>query len=244
VGGVVLVLVSIVVLAVLFNIPGSASVAWPDQGCTTALVVGLRGNGDGTDSYGGMGGDTRGVVNHLLPKLQSRLPTAAVPFLYDTGPTVQVGGHIKTGSQALVSFMTVRHQKCANERWVLVGQSEGAAIVHWSLGSLPYQVAAVVLLADPTWVSDARYAVADGSGYGVISQPMLGADAGFGPITDHVPARMAGRVRSHCLRGDPACDFSGLALLQRARGIDIHTSYRYHSALLEDAATFAASQVR
>jgi cutinase len=235
-----LVLVGIAMLAVLFNIPGSTSVEWPDQACTGALVVGLRGNGDA----GGMGGDTLGVVDHLLPKLQSRLSTAAVPFPYDTGPLVEAGGHIKSGSQALVRVMTARHENCPNEQWVLIGQSEGAAIVHRSLASLPDQVAAVVLLADPTWISGARYNVAGITGYGVISQPLFGADAGFGPITDDVPAGMAGRVRSYCLRGDPACDFNFLALLNGARVIDIHTSYRSHSFLLEDAATFAASNVR
>lgn len=238
--GAALVLAGMVVLAVLFNIPGSSQVAWPEQDCTDALIVGLRGNGDA----GGMGGDTGGVVDHLLPKLQRRLTTTAVAFLYDTGPAVEVGGHIKSGSHALVSFMTARHQKCANEQWVLIGQSEGAAIVHSSLPSLPDQVAAVVLLADPIWISGAPYNVADDIGYGIISQPMFGTVAGFGSIVDDVPTSMAGRVRSYCLREDPACDFNAIALFKGARLIEIHTSYRYHSALLEDAATFAASHVQ
>jgi cutinase len=234
--GVVLLLAATTALAALFNVPGSASVAWPGQGCTAVLIVGLRGNGDDMDSFGGMGGDTKGVVDHLLPKLQSRLPTAALPFLYDTGPAVQVGGHIQTGAQALIGFLTARHQKCAGERWMLVGQSEGAAVVHRSLASLPDQVAAVVLLADPTWVAGARYNVAEITGYGVLAQLMLGAN-------DVVPPSLQNRVRSYCLREDPVCDFSALALLNRARGADVHTSYRNHPDLLEAAAAFAASQV-
>ncbi len=169
-----------------------------------------------------MGGDAEEVVDHLLPKLQLRMPTTAVGFHYETGPLVEVAGHIRSGSAALVSFLRARSGSCPTEQWVLIGQSEGAAIVHMSLASLPGQVAAVVLLADPIWVVASSYNFpverdhvahrANLSGYGAITRPLLGTGVGFDHIRDSVPPGMTDRVRSYCLREDSiACPVAPLA---------------------------------
>jgi hypothetical protein len=224
--------------------PGSVNVPAPTSPCEALLVVGLRGNGDGVgpQSFEGQGGDTHGVVERLSPMLRA-VPNRVVPFLYDTGPWHQVGGHMESGARAVVAWLDGRGHQCPNERWILIGQSEGAGVLHLSAPRLSQRVAAVVLLADPIRVAGAAYDAGVTTANGLLARPLLGPTAGA--VRDDVPPVMAGRFWSYCLVDDPVCDTAPLdfvsGVVKKLAGSDVHTSYRNHPDVMERAARFAAA---
>lgn len=212
--------------------------------CGPLLVVGLRGNGDPLERDRGMGEDTWAVAQRLSRRLPPGLHAALAGFPYDTGPAWRVVDHVPPASKQLATYLADRHQRCPRERLVLIGQSEGAAVVHLALPSVGSQLAAAVLLADPARLGDAPYDVPRSSRGGLLAGVLLGGWGSLlgGAVRDDVPASAASRLRSYCLRGDPVCESSPLAILQAWRS-SVHTSYRYNpDGVADAAAAFAASR--
>jgi hypothetical protein len=228
----------------VFYFPGPGIPRVWAPGCTTVLVVGLRGNGDTIEYDHGMGGDSWAVAERVGITLSGRLDVAFVGFTYNSGPWWRIGGHIESASIALSWYLSDRHRKCPSETLTLIGQSEGAAVVHLTLPSIGSQLAAAVLLADPLRVANSAYDATNGTHDGILTHLLLGAWRGVGPLRDVVPASMTTRVRSYCLRDDPVCDPSPATLWQRVKGTDVHTTYRYNPDCVADrAASFAASRL-
>jgi hypothetical protein len=236
--------VAIAVAAAVFAAPGPGVAGTPAPACAQALVVGLRGNGDTLDHDDGMGGDAATVARRLRDRLSGRLGVTLVGYPYTTGPWWRVGGHVRSAAAALTRYLDERRRTCPAERLALIGQSEGAAVVHLALPSAGPQLAVAVLLADPLRVARSVYdAAPDAPDDGVLAHLLLGAWAGAGPVRDVVPPALTARVRSYCLTEDPVCDPGAGDLWRRVEGgVDVHTTYRLDPEGIADrAADFAAA---
>jgi len=216
----------------------------PRPDCAAVLVVALRGIGDPVDRDQGMGADTLPVVDRIRARLGGRLALAAAGFPYDTGPAWRVVDHVRSAAGELGAYLASRRRRCPGERLVLVGQSEGAAVIHLALPATGDQLAAVVLLADPARVAGAPYDTAVGRHDGVLARVLLGGWGGLlgGGVRDDVPASMASRVRSYCLPGDAVCDADPARALPALHS-HVHSSYRRNPGGVADAAAdFAAAR--
>lgn len=228
-----------VALAISFFSPGPAPTSSSAPACASVLIVGLRGNGDGPDAGHGMGDDSWAVAGRVEDALASRPPIRAIGFPYDPGPALRLGGHVRTAAVGLAAFAADRHSRCPAERLLLIGQSEGAAIVHLALARVGSQLAAAVLLADPLRVAGSAYDDLGNHEDGLLVQVLLGSWGGVGPVQDVVPIAFTSRVRSYCLSADPVCDATPANLAGRVR-TDVHTTYRFNPGGIADrAAGFA-----
>jgi hypothetical protein len=231
--------------AALVLAPTPAPPAVPVPACSAVLVVGLRGSGDPLTRDGGMGADTAAVAHRLSRQLPAGLAVTLLGYPYDSGPVWRVAKHVTAAAGQLGGYLAGRHRRCPVERLIVIGQSEGAAVVHLALPALGAQLAAAVLLADPARLAGAPYDASGGSHDGILAGPLLGGWRGLvgGDLRDNVPAPMAMRVSSYCLPGDAVCDAGPSALLQ-AFWSGVHTSYRNNPGGVADAAAaFAASHV-
>jgi Cutinase len=238
--------VALAVAAAVFFAPDQGPVAAAALPCSPALLVALRGNGDTLDGDGGMGADAWAVAQRLRERLSAgglELLTAGYP--YRTGPWWRIGGHVRSASAALAGSLSDRHRRCPSERLALIGQSEGAAVVHLTLPSIGPQLAVAILMADPLRIASSPYDAASSPHDGVLTTLLLGAwPGGTGPARDVVPSSLTPVVRSYCLAEDPVCDPSPGSLWRRARGDSVHTTYRLNpNGIADRAAGFAASRL-
>jgi hypothetical protein len=239
------VVVTVLAVGVVFLYdPGPGPRTPPARGCAAALVVGLRGNGDGFDAGHGLGDDSWAVAGRLAARLDGRLDATSIGFPYATGPGQQIVAHVDAASKALGAYLRARQRRCPAERLVLIGQSEGAAVVHLALPSIGGQLAGAVLLADPARLAASPYDVIRSTHDGILARVLLGRWTGLlGTPRDVVPASMTARVRSYCLPTDPVCDPSPATELQGVFG-GVHTSYRDNPDGVADmAAGFAAARL-
>lgn len=141
----------LIVAALIPLQPGTAHANW----CADVDVVVARGTGEP-----GWLGDV--VGNQLYGYLQDRLPrtTTAYSVAYPADYSFNLGW----GSSDLVSHLTSQVAACPAQSFVLVGYSQGAAVVHAALGTgavswypnraqlPPYladHVSAILLFGDP-----------------------------------------------------------------------------------------------
>ena len=237
-------LVLLVVAATLFD-PSPGSPTLPNPPCKQVLVLGFRGNGDSLDRDHGMGGDVSAVKQRLESRLARLVDSGSAAFPYATGPVWLVPQHVTTASRLLSAYLTGRHQVCPAERWVLMGQSEGAAVVHLALPSVTNSLTTAVLLADPARVAGTAYDTLTTRWNGVLAPLLLSSQWSLtGPrVNDDLPTRMTDYVRSYCLAEDPVCNFSPGAVPHVFHS-SVHTSYRLNPDGVADAAAdFAAARV-
>jgi cutinase len=196
-------------LAFVVATPASAAT------CTDVQVVVARGTGE-PGALGILVGDP--VFAALGTRLAGRsLSSYAVNYPADLSSTSP-----GTGNRDLVSHVTAAAAGCPNQRYVLVGYSQGANVVDNSIGvssagalvggpivatipaSLEPRVAAVLLFGNPI--------------------RMLGRS---------VTGTYASRTLDLCASGDPVCQFGGSNILA-------HLSYGQNAG---QAAAFAASRL-
>jgi hypothetical protein len=212
----------------------------PDREARTLLIVGLRGHGDPVDAGLGMGADALAVAERVASRVAGHYDVAMAGFPYVSGPRWRIRHHIRAGALALRAFLDGRPRD-AHERLILIGQSQGAAVLHLALPGLGDRFAAAVLLADPLRVARGPCDDLATPHGGILANVLLGPLGGLGPAREVIPESMAARVRSFCLPGDPVCEADLAALRGRRRG-DVHTSYRLNRESIADrAADFAAA---
>jgi len=235
---------AIIVAAALLFDPSPGSSSLPDPPCSAVLIIGLRGNGDPLDQDHGMGGDVWAVTERLTARLAGQAEAGWTAFPYSTGPPWLAPQHAASASRQLSSYLARRRQLCPAEHWVLIGQSEGAAVVHLALPTTMDARMTVVLVADAARVAGTAYDTLASRWNGVMAPLVLSRWTLQGPaVQDSLPARMADRARSYCLAGDPVCNFSPGALPQLLHG-SVHTSYRRNpDGIADAAASFAAAHV-
>ncbi|NNH70766.1 cutinase family protein [Nocardia uniformis] len=177
--------------------------------CADVDVVVVRGTGEP-----GWLGDV--VGNPLYGMLQDRLPvsTSAYPVAYPADHSFNLGA----GTQNLVGHLNYQAATCPGQRFVLVGYSQGAAVVHAALGTgaVNWYPGRVQLPGDIAWRVSAVLLFGD---------PMRAI--GWG-----VPGEYAGRTGNWCTGGDPICGGGANAASHVAYG---------HSFVA--AANFAADRI-
>ena len=192
-----------------------------------------------------MGGDVWAVTQRLDARIARLVGSSWAAFPYATGPVWLVRQYVTAASRRLSTYLSGRHHACPAEQWVLIGQSEGAAVVHLVLPKVTNVFTTAVLLADPARVAGTAYDTLSSPSNGVLAPLLLSSQWGLsGPrVSDDLPTHMTDRVRSYCLANDPVCNFSPGAVPHIFHG-GAHTSYRLNPGGVADAAAdFAAARV-
>ncbi|MFI5776518.1 cutinase family protein [Nocardia sp. NPDC051570] len=127
------------------------------QGCAAVDVVVARGTGE----PGYLGSE---VGDPLYGVLQDRLPMSTSAYRVNYPADLTDADSIGDGSADLVAHLARQAAACPDQRFVLVGYSQGAAVVHTALGTgvtadvpgavrmdgdLGARVAVVLLFGDP-----------------------------------------------------------------------------------------------
>ncbi|MFQ6325014.1 cutinase family protein [Nocardia sp. CWNU-33] len=184
--------------------------AWAES-CADVDVVVAR----GTQESGYLGSI---VGDPLYDTLRQALPVSASRYRVNYTADLLDPASLSRGTQDLTEHVIQQSVNCPDQRFILVGYSQGAVVVHGVLGtgvvtmlpgihSLPgdleWKVVAVLLFGDP-----------------------LRANGGS------VPGQFAERTADHCAGGDPVC----------GGGID-PTQHSNYGWAMWPAAWFAASRV-
>ncbi|MRH92727.1 cutinase family protein [Nocardia sp. SYP-A9097] len=194
----------LMVVSIFFPLP-KAHADW----CSDVDVVVARGTGEP-----GWLGDV--VGNQLYGMLQDRLPVSitAYPVAYPADYSFDVGA----GTADLVGHLAAQAAACPAQRFIVVGYSQGAAVVHAALGTgavtwypgrvqlpgdLGSRIAAVLLFGDP-----------------------------MRAIGWNVPDWYVGRTGDWCTGGDPVC----------GAGMNAPSHVSYSDSLVA-AANFAAVRI-
>lgn len=161
--------------------PGSS--AWAHN-CATLEVVIAR----GTVEPGYLGS---AIGDPLYAVLRARLPVDTTAHRVEYPADLLVPSSVADGTRAMTAHVTARAAACPNQRFVLVGYSQGAVVTHgvlgspaamvlpgvWTLpGELSSRVVAVLLFGDPL--------------------RLVGAT---------VAPWFADRTANYCAAGDPVC---------------------------------------
>lgn len=135
---------------------------------------------------------------------------------------------MQSGVATVEAILESEASKCPNERFVLVGYSQGAIVMHRALNKLAKQSRGDIL----DHVSGLGL-IADGDRVKGSTVRNLGTDAANGkgiatallPPGKDVPARLLRRTVTLCDRDDIVCDFQLTKIGDYRRTTRIHTSY-------------------
>jgi hypothetical protein len=203
----------------------------PNGYCHAVKVYGARGSGESyTDSEAGMGPEMYGLYQKIVQSLPgvdvvgSGVPYPATPFTeYEseaiTNPGLAIldtvnalNASIAQGVDDLFELVDSEAAICPNEKIVLIGYSQGAAVIGDYLndvggdGTAFQSVVAAVMWADPRFnpSSQADIKVPDNSG------PW---DGGILGTRAEYPDPFVERTQSYCLLADPVCNVTATGLL-------------------------------
>lgn len=195
---------------------GSAQAAAEEPACSSLQLVIARGTSE-FGTYGFIVGD------NLLPAVEAKVPgisASAVdyPASFDaSSPTM--------GNKAVVDYLITRSAQCQNERYALVGYSQGAQIVNAALG---VDTTGTINGFPPVAVLPATLdsRIASITFYG---NPLKSVDR-------PVPPTFQDRVTDFCASGDPVCEKDGINMVA-------HLSYGLNGDI-KKGADFIASHPR
>ncbi|MEC3918714.1 cutinase family protein [Nocardia sp. CDC160] len=197
---------ALTVIAATVFVPQSTAHA---DGCAAVDVVVARGTGE----PGWLGDE---IGDPLFGMLQDRLPVSV--SAYRVNYPADYSFNVGTGSADLVGHMESQAAACPGQEFVVIGYSQGAAVVHAALGTgavtwypgrvqlpdyLSGRIAAVLLFGDPV----------RGLGW-------------------NVPGQYVSRTGDWCVGGDPVC----------GSGTDANAHVAYGSDLVA-AVNFAADRI-
>ena len=207
--------------------PARADIASPWGGCASVKVVGIRGTAeDFSDSTLGMGPELYPLYQQVaqgLPGLQIAGTGLWYPAAQWTSPqfTMSIG----VGAADLGMDMEVEAQACPQEKVVLIGYSQGAAVLGDYLDGIsstalaPNILAAAVLWADPNFNQLSRTAIPQSDGL-FVWHGVLGPRDNTPDQRDY-PWIWGNRIASYCLQADPVCNWQGGINLS---GLPVHFS--------------------
>ncbi|MFD0363321.1 cutinase family protein [Nocardia sp. GCM10030253] len=203
--------VAVLLLAVGVTVTTNLGVqAWAES-CAGLDVVVAR----GTQEAGFLGSI---VGDPLYDTLLQALPVSVSPYRVNYTADLLDPASLSRGTQDMTDHVIQQSANCPDQRFILVGYSQGAVVVHGVLGTgivttlpgiyplpgeLQWKVAAVLLFGDPLRL-----------------------------IGWSVPGQFAERTADYCAGGDPAC----------GGGTD-PTAHANYGWAMWPAAGFAASQV-
>jgi len=183
--------------------------------CTDIDVVSARGTFE-PGTLGIIVGDP--VYSAIQRRLTGRSTTSyAVNYPADLSPTSATQGNVD-----LVNHVTRQASSCPNQRFVLVGYSQGANVVSNSIGvsSAGAAVGAPIAATIPASVGSRVAAV-------LVFGPPIGA------LGKHITGTYQSRTKEYCALNDPVCQPGGLDPLA-------HLTY---SGSADNAAAFVAGKV-
>jgi cutinase len=194
---------------------GGVRAAAAPGACTPVEVLAARGTGEPQSGSIIMGGLASGIAQRTQGSVyQVRYP-AGVDYL--NGPN--------QGATDALARLTAQAAACPDQRYVLVGYSEGAMVMVTLMGRIPAnlqsRVAAAVLYGDPYYKSSSPAAAGSAKGRANGLVPVLG-----------VPAAYAGKTRDYCNTGDPVCGGGA--------NVAAHLSYSTYNT---EAVAFAVGKV-
>jgi hypothetical protein len=177
----------------------------PPSGCADVEVIAVRGTGES--------GST-GVLGRLAEAVTAGTPRTVATHGLPYPATSDWVNSANAGISMLTQRLTQRAAACPNQRFVLLGYSQGAWVIGDALAGggggwpapvsaqLGTKVAAIVLYGDP------RYRAWEWFNAGT-------AGAAVSPISGLIPRdpgalnTYAGRIRSYCELDDPFCQYGG-----------------------------------
>ena len=223
--------------------------------CRDVLFVGVRGSGQ-TSSDGplGMGDEVGGVFNEYTTWLHGRtieylsVDYTAAPVTLST--PLDIPGYldsVEVGEKLVATNLTVRHENCPNERFVLVGYSQGALAIDLALREMDRQsdlgalssIDAAFLIANPLRLpKDGRVnhlgTAQDRKSKGGIGQKAY-------PYKD-TPRTYASKVYDFCDKGDVVCDWGKYPESLLESVVEVHTSHYKTLTFAAEAAKVISRQ--
>lgn len=201
--------------------------------CSTYLVITARGTGEPPKQQ---------LLAKVAKAIVSARPdeTQVVDLDYPADTDVKEGGTI--GARALIDTLNVQTEACEDQRFVLLGYSQGALIVGDAIASPEFRVvgatvgevtseaaeriAAVVLYGNPRFVGSESYNVGsfDPQLNGLLPRPPGTLDA------------YAERMRDYCVKRDYVCQ-SSLDMDEKG-----HVAY-YKNGMQQDGAAFVITEL-
>src|ERR1700688_769717 len=211
--------------------------------CADVTLIGVRGAAERFDSvHSGMGPTVSGVVDRVEAELRARCPTWRLTRLGLPYPASSwfYWFSRRQGGRSLAHLLSSQAYECPDQRFVLIGLSQGADVVRRGIGHPPLaeglltRVAAVVLLGDPT-----RDPTTGPSWHHGTDDPHPGLLAHFASA---VPSSLEARTWSFCLDGDEvAANHRGFMGALRSGS---HTQYEENRDKNQDrAAAFIVDQL-
>ena len=176
--------------------------------CADVIAYGARGQTQSSSANHGVGHEVLVSVDSLVAHLPRHSATTVrlAAVRYPALPEATEAGYLRDiaiGRRLLTTSMAADAKACPKSRFVVVGFSEGAQVVHETIAALPATatkpIAAVALLADPVRnPQDPLTLEAYGTG------PLDGrGSAGFGtPFAKQIRAR----VITFCVAEDNVCN--------------------------------------
>ena len=177
----------------------------PATGCADIEVIAVRGTNESSPT---------GVLGRLADAVTARTSKTVATYGLPYPATSDWVNSVNAGKSLLTQRLTTQSAACPNQRFVLLGYSQGAWVVGDSLAgggggwpapvsaALGTKVAAIVLYGDPRYRSWEWFDVGT-------------AGAALSPINGIIPrdpgalATYASRIRSFCELDDPFCQFGG-----------------------------------
>ena len=155
---------------------------------------------------------------------------------------------IDAGVGTLDTAIDLRSRNCEDESIVLVGYSQGAAVIHRYLNRLEDRqdwdvmdrIAAVVLISDPDRVPGSREQSLGGASIGAQGVAYYAGSVKLAPARRDIPADLADVTVSVCMKRDIVCDFTPKGLLTFPIGKRIHTDSYKDKKNLADAINYLA----
>lgn len=225
--------------------------------CPDVVIYGARGSGeDNTAANVGMGPVPYAVGQEIINRLPAGHRIEMIGVNYPAVPATALVNYewsVVTGTEVLVEGdnghggLVSLVLKCPKVAVVLVGLSQGAHVIHYTLSLAPphpsavtSRIAASLLFGDPVRQPNQSYNVTNQAAKGVLLgfTPLPGNNGPPNIVSNLQPA-----TQSYCLPYDPICDSTGALepggfVIYRT----IHDGYG-SSPYIADAASFAVNRI-
>ena len=174
--------------------------------CADLIVLGVRGQGQSARAAGGVGAEVQNSTKALIEQLEGgeRVRLEAIRYPASAAASMAEFDHdVEAGRLQLLARHAALGSACPRSRFVLIGYSEGADVVHRAVASMSAQqasdIAVVAVLGDPLRLSTDQVAT---ESYG--SGPLKGRGSlGGGPPWGK---DVRNRVISFCNADDNVCN--------------------------------------
>lgn len=146
---------AVVAILAALSACSSASTAPTDE-CADLIVLGLRGQAQSARAAGGVGAEVQSSTRALVERLEGseRVRLEAIRYPADAAASMaEFDRDVEAGRVQLLARHAELGSACPRSRFVLIGYSEGADVVHRAVASMSAKqasnVAVVAVIGDP-----------------------------------------------------------------------------------------------